>query len=469
MARWSKRSLACFNEAAANWPRRYPPRSPWPRRARALQWGRGEFAAEIACSQGRFDCPWALQWGRGEFAAEMAAGPGGMSGRPPLQWGRGEFAAEMTRSATRQSSTTRSFNEAAANSPRRCPTPEPPMKPNTRASMRPRRIRRGDIAMNKQIAGLISASMRPRRIRRGDLCLAAIKEHAEVASMRPRRIRRGDADGDARGRLGRVEASMRPRRIRRGDRCPITSPTTAAPLQWGRGEFAAEIALSAAPIHRRSSASMRPRRIRRGDDALQAALDDATQASMRPRRIRRGDGAAARRAPGRGRASMRPRRIRRGDLWGWASVVSVPRLQWGRGEFAAEMQQNALCLDAQSQLQWGRGEFAAEIRVNVQVLAFFDLRFNEAAANSPRRSGGRLDLWLPLASGFNEAAANSPRRCAAASLPPRPLLQASMRPRRIRRGDQPLQRWFTSSQSRLQWGRGEFAAEIARRGAQAAR
>src|SRR5579872_2765945 len=61
-----------------------------------LQWGRGEFTAEMSVRGERMSLAVGLQWGRGEFTAEI--------GRPiqqllqragRLQWGRGEFTAEM--------------------------------------------------------------------------------------------------------------------------------------------------------------------------------------------------------------------------------------------------------------------------------------------------------------------------------------------------------------------------------------
>ena len=69
--------------------------------------------------------------------------------------------------------------------------------------------------------------------------------------------------------------------------------------------------------------------------------------------------------------------------------------------------------------------------------------FNEAPANSPGKGGGATDHRGPGAAGFNEAPANSPGK--GADRHPadhRRRWQASMRPRRIRRGKPPRPRWM---------------------------
>ncbi len=63
---------------------------------RALQWGRGFSAAEMAQAMLLFCAIKGLQWGRGFSAAEMARALVPVLQDDPLQWGRGFSAAEIS-------------------------------------------------------------------------------------------------------------------------------------------------------------------------------------------------------------------------------------------------------------------------------------------------------------------------------------------------------------------------------------
>ena len=108
------------------------------------------------------------------------------------------------------------------------------------ASMRPRFMNRGSLALAiREVMGGIVASMRPRFMNRGSPLLGSVPAAARPASMRPRFMNRGS------GVLGNcsdgsLRASMRPRFMNRG------SP----PLTHGGAKS--------------STASMRPRFMNRG-------------------------------------------------------------------------------------------------------------------------------------------------------------------------------------------------------------
>ena len=213
--------------------------------------------------------------------------------------------------------------------------------------------------------------------------------------MRPRRIRRGRAWAGIGAGIGssgfneaaansprKVSAVFRPHELRsRFNEAAANSPR--------KGRFAPRTVGRAQSFN--EAAANSPRK-----EVGHAGLQRARVASMRPRRIRRGRGAPGRADRQRGPASMRPRRIRRGR--------NRPRSAPG-----------------------GRRS-----------------RFNEAAANSPRK-GQPSVIWHPVTISFNEAAANSPRKghpvCRL-----RRIFAASMRPRRIRRGRRarPPRRWCSS-------------------------
>jgi len=181
-----------------------------------------------------------------------------------LQWSRGEFAAETVGALK--------LHDVAR-----------------RASMEPRRIRRGNGEDHIITGEAYAASMEPRRIRRGNLVEPRGQVPIAAASMEPRRIRRGNrADPPNDGRA-RPDASMEPRRIRRGNIPAIDRAKVQRRLQWSRGEFAAETRGGAAAAEPEGSASMEPRRIRRGNPGRPRALAAPAQASMEPRRIRRGN------------------------------------------------------------------------------------------------------------------------------------------------------------------------------------
>ena len=116
------------------------------------------------------------------------------------------------------------FNEAAANSPRK-PQLVTECRIRVLASMRPRRIRRGNVGDGPRRTRPEDASMRPRRIRRGNGEKSDGSSLPPFASMRPRRIRRGNEPVEF-SDTDRSSASMRPRRIRRGNRS--TSVATCA-------------------------------------------------------------------------------------------------------------------------------------------------------------------------------------------------------------------------------------------------
>src|SRR5258708_6107053 len=131
---------------------------------------------------------------------------------------------------------------------------------------------------------------------------------------------------------------------------------------------------------------------------------------MGPRQLRRGDaGTGRQRRTGRrgfnGAAAITPRRSKADYEW----FPGVAALQWGRGNYAAEIESASRRQARSEELQWGRGNYAAEIT---------------RAARDP-----------------------SPTNC------------ASMGPRQLRRGD-PLRRAMErAGVSMLQWGRGNYAAE----------
>ena len=111
-----------------------------------------------------------------------------------------------------------SFNEAPANLPGKCLAIRSISSQVGIASMRPRRICRGNDANAVRAPTLLQASMRPRRIcrgnRRGGVGGADV---GHIASMRPRRICRGNRRTVLDVRDPTVRASMRPRRICRGN------------------------------------------------------------------------------------------------------------------------------------------------------------------------------------------------------------------------------------------------------------
>jgi len=128
-----------------------------------------------------------------------------------------------------ESSGHKSFNEAAANSPRKRRTQPCLGSLPGSASMRPRRIRRGNCRPAARSRTVVLASMRPRRIRRGNPTnsrwpRSAPSRFNEAAANSPRKpgIQRFVAGAD-------LVASMRPRRIRRGNptnsRWPRSAPS----------------------------------------------------------------------------------------------------------------------------------------------------------------------------------------------------------------------------------------------------
>src|SRR5438105_3600256 len=105
---------------------------------------------------------------------------------------------------------------------------------------------------------------------------------------------------------------------------------------------------------------------------------------MRPRRIRRGErDLLVSQALPEHTASMRPRRIRRGELCeGAGHGGRAPRLQCGHGEFAVENEGGMKCNGCgMTMLQCGHGEFAVE---NKEAYSC-DACKREGASMRPRR------------------------------------------------------------------------------------
>ncbi len=235
-------------------------------------------------------------------------------------------------------------------------------------------------------------------------------------------------------------------------------------LQWGHGEFAVEnddgdggrIAPDMAsmgprrirrgePLDARmlarppTMASMGPRRIRRGERRGCARLEvHLVDASMGPRRIRRGERPRADDTrPTRRSASMGPRRIRRGERTIPGAVANgLPALQWGHGEFAVE---NGGILAHGPQSRHAASMGPRRIRRGEPRRATTSSgrkpSFNGATANSPWRTHARHHAHVPTA-----RASMGPRRIRRGELDDMPgagwkRTDASMGPRRIRRGE----------------------------------
>ena len=138
--------------------------------------------------------------------------------------------------------------------------------------------------------GAVVASMRPRRVCRGNGGRAGRPPRRGGASMRPRRVCRGNG-GFSVAALLPVLASMRPRRVCRGK-----GVRRAQVWRWNQGFNEAPACLPgksgrpAPPRRRRGRASMRPRRVCRGNEVVRGELlMPGGRASMRPRRVCRGN------------------------------------------------------------------------------------------------------------------------------------------------------------------------------------
>ena len=248
---------------------------------------------------------------------------------------------------------------------------------------------------------------------------------------------------------------MRPRRIRRGMRRrsrrllrePGNGPTDASP--WATFRFneapansPGNASTASAATRDRTVASMRPRRIRRGmrscscdRTAPGGCFNEApanspgneetrdrqpvSTASMRPRRIRRGMRIqSATLAAPTGAASMRPRRIRRGMVGkprSWHESIRIQRFN-----------------EAPANSPGNGPEKPGPRRGRIDDGTSDG--FNEAPANSPGNARSAADS-RGIRRGFNEAPANSPGNAPdVLDTPTGGPGQASMRPRRIRRG-----------------------------------
>ncbi len=208
-----------------------------------------------------------------------------------LQWGRVVADAEGCRPRSTTRSRHSSFNGAASLPTRKAAAPTPRPGTGCRASMGPRRCRRGRTARAAVLSvALHRASMGPRRCRRGR------HEPSGARTATTRALQWGRVVADAEGTTSSSScpdpvgsASMGPRRCRRGRPRGVTR------------------------AHRALPASMGPRRCRRGRRARRRrcgrAIDSFNGAASLPTRTDRRRG-------GRGvlvqRASMGPRRCRRG-------------------------------------------------------------------------------------------------------------------------------------------------------------
>ena len=132
-----------------------------------------------------------------------------------------------------------------------------------------------------------------------------------------------------------------------------------------------------------------------------------------------------------GAAARWPRKCRQNGI---GTLLSVKKLQWGRGAMAAEWRE--VKPDAQARrglqwgrgamaaewprqtpiadlnrilLQWGRGAMAAECRSCRRDARFAMPGFNGAAARWPRKANARRGASLALSRSFNGAAARWPR------------------------------------------------------------
>ncbi len=305
-----------------------------------------------------------------------------------LQWSHGVAAVETRKSFCRSLARFGGFNGATAS---------PPWKRGhageiglvDKASMEPRRRRRGNFAIAEGAAKVILASMEPRRRRRGNL-----------------RHRPGHADG--------LDASMEPRRRRRGNRVPTPMTyTDKHGLQWSHGVAAVETARLSHARAEDAVASMEPRRRRRGN------LIQRRGFRVGLTKLQWSHGVAAvethealPRAAGPWSASMEPRRRRRGNgdpgalrhrqAAGFNGATASPPWKLGLGEPRAELER---------MLQWSHGVAAVETSVRA-ARPRGQLCFNGATASPPWKRG----LQRPR---------------------PAPGLGASMEPRRRRRGNSP--------------------------------
>ena len=334
------------------------------------------------------------------------------------------------------------FNSAPASSPRRCGRFGCRHQWRRRASIRPRRRRRGDVAADDgpgdDLDGFNSApASSPRR------CVqAALPAGVQGrASIRPRRRRRGDVTAEpSRPKPARslqfgpgvVAEEMYPYQQqgikliwgfnsapasspRRCDAIPHPDLTWRNQLQFGPGVVAEEMC---AGCSRRSRCRLRfnsapassPRRCRVPVDVRHGHPG----ASIRPRRRRRGDvrsgsspprttasrfnsapASSPRRCPPasatkltRCRASIRPRRRRRGD---------VPPSGWKRTGTCG--------------LQFGPGVVAEEMYHRPPRVQVRHHRFNSAPASSPRRCRSRYKLCV------RKGSARTPRASGAGHVP----------------------------------------------------
>src|SRR6266540_224251 len=132
---------------------------------------------------------------------------------------------------------------------------------------------------------------------------------------------------------------------------------------------------------------------------------------------------------------MRPRRIRRGEhRVAPRSTLTKWMLQCGHGEFAVENNPAQLVLAQLVVASMRPRRIRRGERLLDRQTALYRLCFNAATANSPWRTGqpgGQFDAW----DSFNAATANSPWRTRVGYTSPSGTTKASMRPRRIRRGE----------------------------------
>ena len=226
-----------------------------------------------------------------------------------------------------------------------------------------------------------------------------------------------------------LSASMRPRRFAVENRADCT-PAAAPRASMRPRRFAVEnrAALRQRQPHRRFNAATA---MSRGERMATARVDDG-HASMRPRRF-----AVENREPlgMTGRtivASMRPRRLRRGERDMACACSTADALQCGHGDSPWRTMLTRTSGPATAWLQCGHGDspWRTPLTLSCTVVWCFNAataicRGERLTRAALRRAGGS----------FNAATANSPWRTAPARSRDARRSGASMRPRRISRGE----------------------------------
>ena len=357
-----------------------------------LQWGRDVTVADVSIlsAAGNF-VEVKLQWGRDVTVADVSLP---VCETPQLlvrlQWGRDVTVADVSPPTCERAPRDRRFNGAATLPSRMCRREaQQRLARQTRASMGPRRYRRGCLQAALIFAlTLARASMGPRRYRRGCQPVPVLWSQAPLTLQWGRDVTVAD--------------------VEEGDVQPLLD---VEPLQWGRDVTVADV----------------------GGSEQESPLCP-TLASMGPRRYRRGCLTRTRSRTGLCSASMGPRRYRRGCQVEPEHVLVAAALQWGRDVTVADVVYE---VDGQvfvvKLLQWGRDVTVADVNPFRVVCDCCDY-----ASMGPRRyrrgccgeTGGpdRLNIC------FNGAATLPSRMWALAACVGAGGGGASMGPRRYRRG-----------------------------------